>query len=284
MCAGEKAGRRSAARPSGFTIIEILVVLAILGIMASLAAGVSSANRNQACYEGTVAVMEEIKNAILGTPRARITGAPRYSGYVTDMGELPELLGAYSQPVGLWTDRLGRFGKQNLPGWNYGQANRIWAGWNGPYIDAPTGVLIDGWGHPVIFKDSKTHPAQVHAGNLMIKSLGANGIESSTDTGFDEDMEIVVRRNEYAGVVAGYAGRDVSAVIIYYPEKGHGRSAEAVLDADGYFRFEKGAGGRSDIPDIPFGIRSIGAAGVTGGERIYVFSVEPTANWVGTLQ
>jgi hypothetical protein len=115
----------------------------------------------------------------------------------------------------------------------------------------------------------------------MVKSLGANGIESGTDTGFDEDIEIVVRRSEYTGAVAGYAGRDVTGVTLYYPDRGRIQSTEAGLDADRYFRFEKGASGDRDIP---FGIRSIGAAGGSGGDRVYVFSVAPGANWVGTLQ
>jgi prepilin-type N-terminal cleavage/methylation domain-containing protein len=266
---------------AGFTLIEVLVVFAILGVMASLAAGIASVNRDQTAFEETIVTLEEVKTAILGNPDVHINGAHRFSGYVTDMGELPELLGTYRQPVGLWTDRLRLYGKANLPGWVHTGASRIWVGWNGPYMKVSTGVLTDGWGNPLIFKDADTHPATVHAGNMIVKSPGANGVESGTDKGFDEDIEILIRYNQYTGAVAGYAGGDVTTVTLHYPQKGMAASEEAQLDADGYFRFEQGASGDRDIV---FGIRSITASGGPEDDRVYVFSVAPTANWVGTLR
>lgn len=272
------------AAAEGFTLLEVLVVLGIVALLVFVVSGIPQAvrDRDSGCFDMTIESMEQIRNAILGNSGAHIEGEHRFSGYVTDMGELPELLGEYLQPAGLWTDRLDEYGRDNLPGWQYtGDESRIWMGWNGPYIEAPRSVLMDGWGHPLIFKDSTTHPSEVDEGSMVIKSLGANGTKCDTDTGYDEDIELVIRRAQYVGAVAGYAGRDVTNVKIYYPERGVEKFQDAAWDSDRYFRFEKGACGNDDIP---FGIRSIVVAGGEQPDRKYIFSVEPTGNWIGTLE
>ena len=270
----------------GFTLLEILVVLTIVAFLALAVSGIPRAvkDRDPECFESTIESMEQIRSAILGSSGSYIEGERRFSGYVTDLGELPELLGGYSQPVGLWTDMLKKYGTENLPEWGYtGEISRTWMGWNGPYIECPSGILTDGWGYPVHFErfDLKEGKEKIDpdGANVKIKSYGANGTEDEEDTGYDEDIEIKIYYNEYMGAVAGYAGRDVTDVKIYYPERGVEKFQVATPDSDRYFRFEKEAAGNRDIP---FGIRSIKVT--KGSGKIYIFTVEPTINWVGTLE
>lgn len=266
----------------GFSLVEILVVLTILGITAMIAVGLSDTDQDQECFEQTETLLKQIKEAILGQPATCRCGTRWFSGYVADMGELPELLGERMQPVGLWTNQLDAYGKENLPEWNRDDSgSRIWAGWNGPYIRLRTDTLRDGWDHLIVFRDYTTHPQDVAEGDMVIKSLGANGIEDDTDTGFDQDVQIIVRHNEYAGTVAGRAAGDVTAIMIFYPEKGVIQQSRIELPDPNsrYFRFEKTAGNGKDIP---FGIRSIRVAGAGGS--IYIFAAEPTVNWVGTIK
>ena len=194
---------------AGFTLLEILAVVTIMGLCAAVMATVFVDRTDQRRTELTLESMEEIKTAILGTTSARVRGDIRFAGYVPDMGALPEIydvLGtpddiADDQPKGLWRDNPdpehteGNF----LPYLDYTFSNPvknyISLGWRGPYLKPPAGgALKDGWGNPLIFKiDDK---------DFIMISLGADGKEGGA--GYDEDIKITVRENAYLARVAGY--------------------------------------------------------------------------------
>jgi len=126
-CISDRHPDRLAAA-GGFTLLEILVVLTITAFLVLIVSGIPQTikDRDPKSFESTIESMEQIRNAILGSSDAHVEGEHRFSGYVTDMGELPELLGGYSQPVGLWTNMLKKYGTENLPAWGYtGEISRI---------------------------------------------------------------------------------------------------------------------------------------------------------------
>ena len=240
---------------SGFTLVEMLVVLAIIGMMASVAAGIYAGVRDQAEYEATVRVMEEIKKAIMGDNAPCLRGVD-ISGYVADMGNLPPL-NEDGQPESLWK-RMSR------PAHVYSNEARIWAGWNGPYIREPaSGCLTDGWGNGLHF--------QLHAGSFMITSYGAD--KKPGGAGFDEDLQIIIRKRDYMAPVGAHAPG--GSAEIYYPSDGVLTSKK--LPGVGNDNF------MSKDNNIPIGLRSI-AATVRGERKVLVFSVQPTMNWLGTLR
>jgi type II secretory pathway pseudopilin PulG len=132
-----------------FTLLELVVVMAILvalaGIMVSLVSGI----QDDASVEATRVSMKTISEAILGAGSEK-------PGYLADIGDLPTTLSdLYVKPSGIVAyDRFtGR-------------------GWRGPYLrstantyqaDADRGFLpdygedgdptpFDSWGHPIILQ------------------------------------------------------------------------------------------------------------------------------------
>lgn len=275
---------------SGFTLIEILVVMAIVGMIAVIASGVMVDRENPKNFENTRQIMKEIKKAVLGVRGFYKNGQRQFTGFVSHLGALPPL-DENGQPKALWTDDLNSDGSSDLPPWEYNEEFRISMGWRGPYLDCHGEILKDGWGRHLVFErfDINDEGKEVYnpdGGNMRIKSPGANGIFSHDDKGYDEDIELVIYYNEYMGQVAGLMDENINGKICFpaYNEAGADLAKTSDLtktfrDAPcrHFFCFEK-----KDNADIPIGVRSIK---VTGGSRdIYLFAVEPTINWVGTLE
>ncbi|MCK5305982.1 MAG: type II secretion system protein [Candidatus Omnitrophica bacterium] len=281
----------------GFSLIELLVVLAIMGFFVAMMTQVFTKGDDQRRFDETRIRMEEIKKAILGSEGAYAHGQRQFAGYAADMGGLPLLDDALddgvatNQPEGLWIVDLDHGPNPDLPTWGYQAVSRIWMGWRGPYIEEPTlrsgevlgqEKLRDGWGNPFVF-DNTASP-----GDLIVTSPGANGAINAMDTGFDEDIILTIKLTEYMAPVAGRVDGGVTDVEIYYPmfdgmdTDGDGSdlteswTISGLSDGD-YFRFE------STVPntDIPIGVRSIQVTGGSG--ELYIFTIEPTGNWIGTL-
>ena len=266
---------------TGFTLIEVLVVLVIFGFMLAMMPRIFTGYDAQQRFDETRERMLDIKKAILGSPGAYVNGQRQFAGYITDMGELPEL-NREGQPESLWK-------KGALPSWGYGNTSKIWIGWRGPYMEEPPGsVLRDGWGNPFAFVKGPSVSEKIEEGDMKIKSLGADGREGGKE--YDEDIELLVRETEYMGAVAGQVdfgeGENGNVrVQICYPSSGMetNKVIEGV-DHEGYFRFEKGAQGEGEADlNIPSGVRRI-VASVAGIEKELIFCVEPTGNWLGTLK
>jgi prepilin-type N-terminal cleavage/methylation domain-containing protein len=203
---------------SGYTLLEILAVVTIMGFSAALMASVFSDNVDQARLERTLESMAEIKKAILGTTTERVRGDITFAGYVPDMGELPRLCDvmgtpndpADDQPKGLWTkDTKGTPDNKDddltlyqdytvcdgLIAYKLTTKNFISLGWRGPYLKPPAGgVLTDGWGNPFTFEiDDK---------DFVIKSLGADGEREGGD--YNRDLITTIKDKDYLASVAGY--------------------------------------------------------------------------------
>ncbi len=147
--------RRRAADAGGFTLIEVIVVIAVVSILASMAVPYVVKILDQTREESTRKQMEEIHRAVLGDPNAPT------AGYVGDMGALPAAL-----------DRLNTRGTQ--PARTFG-ALGVKYGWDGPYVKvgfSPGAYLVDGWG---------TNLAYNSPGTGQIRSAGPDRTPNTAD-------------------------------------------------------------------------------------------------------
>ena len=278
-------------REKGFTLIEILAVLIILGFFVAMVAKVMIGKDAQRDFDETRKRMKEIKKALLSDPGAYVQGQRQFIGYIPDMGRLPVLNGD-GQPEELWSQGL-------LPDWGYqGNDSWIWCGWRGPYLEVPPdNILRDSWGNPFIFS--------ITEGEMTIKSLGRDGTEGGS--GYNEDLILTIEHTEYmapvAGEIDGFEDRTKVRVRIYYTNNGI-EAKKTIgglpsLQAGYFFRFEKDASGigTADL-DIPIGVGTLIAweestpgtdpetDNPDGGEKQkkLTFSSEPTLSWIGTLK
>jgi prepilin-type N-terminal cleavage/methylation domain-containing protein len=126
--------RKDRERATGFTLIEVIIVIAILAVVAGAMAPLASRVIDDSRRDQTIKRQQLIYQAIMGDPSAAS------SGFLSDIGRLPNALSELSL--------LGA-----LPSYSIGACG-IGAGWRGPYIlegvDA-SGRPLDGWGTPMDF-------------------------------------------------------------------------------------------------------------------------------------
>ena len=268
-------------RYKGFTLIEVMVVLIIMGFFLAMMPRLFTGHDAQQRFDETRKRMLEIKKAFLGNPGIYTNGQRQFFGYCVDMGNMPAL-NRDGQPEALWK-------RGSLPPWGYIDTLRLWMGWQGPYIEEPfDNALRDGWGNPFKFVKGTSADEYIKDGDLEITSLGADGKKGGED--YDQDIKFIIRETEYMGAVAGQIDfGEKSAgnveVTIFYPFSGL-ETNEVIegLDKEGYFRFEKMATekGEADL-NIPFGVRRI-LVSSAGMEKDLIFCVEPAGNWLGTIK
>jgi general secretion pathway protein G len=112
---------RSRIRREGFTLLELLIVLAILGLLAWIA---------------TPPVLRYVESGRVTTTRVQIQS-------------LSQALGFYSQDVGQYPTT-----EEGLAALLAAPPNT--PKWNGPYINKADG-LVDPWGHPFHYKFPGDH-------------------------------------------------------------------------------------------------------------------------------
>ncbi len=124
--------KRNFAKHKGFTLIEIMIAIVIIGIMAATATRVFDVLQDRRRYEATAKEMDELAKAIVGDPE-KVQGGMRVDfGYVGDTGILPRNLNRLRNAAGV-------------------------QGWNGPYVtvkfdEDPNDFRIDGWGTNYVYR------------------------------------------------------------------------------------------------------------------------------------
>lgn len=131
----------------GFTLIELVVVIIVLGIMAGVAIPVIGSFVNSSKETATKEEMQRLARALSGSE----TGSDR--GYEGDVGQLPSSLADLTAKPG------------SVPAWNA----FTHVGWNGPYVDSTDGnYLKDAWGQNYIYDTIARTLESVGSGSSII--------------------------------------------------------------------------------------------------------------------
>jgi len=120
---------------TGFSLLELLLVLFILGLMAASAVLMTEGLEDQSKYDETKRRMEMIKRAIVGDSTRTVNGGPEISGFAADIGRLPNCLAELVEVSGVAPYVSPCDGTTQIKAWGIDTASNIWSGWRGPYID-----------------------------------------------------------------------------------------------------------------------------------------------------
>lgn len=210
-------------RSKGYTLIEMILVIVIIGILASVAVQSLSKTENSRRLDETIAEMEEIARAIVGDERLISDGVRTDFGFVGDIGSLPSNLDdLVANPGG-------------------------YATWKGPYIqnrfnENSEDYRRDAWDNLYtyaggIFIVSNTD------GNPITKQFAASTGDLTSNT-----IKGVVR--DKAGLPPSDSASNVN-VTVYYPDgSGSMTTSTTSPSQSGEFSFDN---------QIPIGIHQIRA-------------------------
>nr|WP_281054928.1 prepilin-type N-terminal cleavage/methylation domain-containing protein [Thiocystis violascens] len=225
--------RPPARRPQrGMTLLELLVVVALMSVVGFMALSQVGDDLGQARYQDTKNRLEMIRKAIIGDTSRTLNGQPEIRGFVADMGRLPRnltelLTREYCQghrEVRTQTDCETYYPATpsnwlELPESTINVDTGLRAGWNGPYLVATADedgapVYRDGWGNDDGTDnfgwrfDPLVPPSTPY--DLIIQSYGMDG-KPGGDLLYEEDYppagsETLVYNNEYCVLITDWDG------------------------------------------------------------------------------
>ncbi len=149
----------------GFSLLEMLLVLFLLGLMASTTLMLTEGVEDQAKYDETKRRMALIRKAAVGDSFRTVNNSPEISGFTTDMGRLPHCIRELLEARNCADDA-------DLALWDQDLDSEVWSGWRGPYLQVLPGS--DGNLH---FRDGYGNEA-------------ANAAEDIANSGWDFDESL----------------------------------------------------------------------------------------------
>jgi len=238
--------RRKNKRPwragkKGFTLLEIVVVLAVLAILAAFIVPQAYQIFARSQEKETILKLEKLKKAILGDPTIIMNEARTSFGYVGDMGILPSKL-----------EDLGKKGTQ--PDYTYDSTLRVGAGWNGPYTEIgtsenPSGLTLDQWGNALVY--DRTEQVDPATGATIVGKITSPGPDKTVGTSDDIVMNIFLSESfsKTVGFIKDANGNPFPGVLVTmnYPWNGTLVKSSMTTDASGYYSFDR----------VPYGNRSV---------------------------
>ena len=176
----------------GFTLIEVIVILAVISILAIIAVPVALRIFERTAEDATREQMNNIRKAILGNPAKLQSSFRSDFGYLGDIGCLPSTTAG-----GL--DRILTQG--GLPAWSFDIPRQTGAGWKGPYITGTPGedFNTDQWGNNYTYNvPPPLPPAPDCPLTATLTSDGPDGQPATSD-----DIILNVTANETTATVRG---------------------------------------------------------------------------------
>jgi prepilin-type N-terminal cleavage/methylation domain-containing protein len=209
---GDKRMRRPNSA-SGYSFIELLVVIIIIGIVASVAMRAMTGVNTTARVEETKQKLERIAYAIAGDPNLLSGGVRTNYGYVGDVGGMPPNLDALvTNPGGYGT-------------------------WKGPYIQdrlTPDGTNTrykqDGWGKAIAY-----------SGGATIAATGGGSITRTIASSLNDILrnQVAVTVSDFAGLTPGTTYKDSVRALLDIPNGVGGTTTKLKLPSrDGYLTFD----------------------------------------------
>ncbi len=211
------------SRPTkGFTLIELVLVVVIMGILATVALKSLSTSVEQARLDATCEEMESLARAIVGDERLVSGGLRTDFGYVGDVGSLPPTLDALVTNPGYST-------------------------WNGPYIRANFNENTED------YKRDAWNELYTFNGGITISSNGGGNIVTKQFANAASDLI----SNSVAGIVRdsrlsppGDSASNVTITIQYPDGSGSLANSSTAPNSSGEFSFSN---------SIPIGIHLLQA-------------------------
>ncbi|HLA38290.1 MAG TPA: carboxypeptidase-like regulatory domain-containing protein [Candidatus Brocadiales bacterium] len=240
-----------------FTLLEIVAVIAIIGILGGTIAPLAVQLFTSKRGEVTVDRLEEFKKAIIGNPFVIGDDVRSSFGYIGDMGNLPaNLQDLYIRGAQLpWPpiyDPVTQTG--------YDPDRKTGAGWRGPYInpaiieDLAT-LRLDAYMQQFVYSTTGLAPGDTPVGVLPVGRLFSTGPNRTQGGGVADDRNVYIFQSETFSTVSGFlkdaAGNGVPGITVKmnYPTNGvlSATPPVAVTTSTGYFSFS----------NVPYGNRSI---------------------------
>jgi prepilin-type N-terminal cleavage/methylation domain-containing protein len=208
---------------TGFTLLELVVVVAVMGLISSMAMDVYTDNSNQKRFEATKERLAEIKFAIIGDPMMRVGSQAILTGYYNDMILPPSnLKDLINDPTPDTKGECFDISKvitsdTNKTTCEATSVNTWVSDWQGPYLhnlqtffddkntpndesdDVTRLVFSDAWGnHDASDTDDFGWGFDDSTGDLTVTSAGLNRSFSSSDLGYEEDKSTTIYATELA--------------------------------------------------------------------------------------
>jgi prepilin-type N-terminal cleavage/methylation domain-containing protein len=225
----------------GFTVIEIMMAIALIAIMAVVATDVITDTISEGRFEETVAKMNAIQNAMVGDPSLMESGSRTSFGFLGDVGAIPTaaqgIAALVSQPT------------PALPAYAVNATARFGLGWNGPYLSSMssgTDYTKDAWGNAFVYSPTASPPTLV--------SYGSNGVAGGT--GLNQDITVNLPTEIRTATVNGFicsSGGPISSaasVTLYYPDGSGALTTNTQALA-------AGVKGQFSYASVPMGVRSV---------------------------